>query len=93
MNEAAAPLTLGIDAGTSSVKIVLADEHAIKAGTEEPLHPRQPQPSWSEDDAEHWWAAVVAGLDRLAAASPDLFDRVEGIGGSRGAGPARRPFP
>ena len=27
-----------------------------------------------------WWTAVVAGLDRLAAASPDLFGRVEAIG-------------
>ncbi len=76
----AEPLYVGIDAGTSSVKIVLADGHAILAGTEEPLYPRQPRPSWSEDDAEHWWSAVVAGLDRLSAASPDLFGRVEGLG-------------
>ena len=80
MTQGAEPLYVGIDAGTSSVKIVLADADSIIAGAEEPLHPRQPKPSWSEDDAEHWWAAVVAGLDRLAAASPDLFSRVEGIG-------------
>ncbi len=80
MSETGEPLTLGIDAGTSSVKVVLADRRSILAGTEEPLHPRQPKPSWSEDDAEHWWAAVVAALDRLASASPGLFGRVEGIG-------------
>ena len=80
MTQRAEPLFLGIDAGTSSVKIVVADDRAILAGTEEPLHPRQPQPSWSEDDAERWWAAVVASLDRLAAAAPDLFGRIEGIG-------------
>ena len=80
MTHGAEPLYLGIDAGTSSVKIVVADSRAILAGTDEPLHPRQPRPSWSEDDADHWWAAVVAGLDRLAATSPELFGRIEGIG-------------
>ena len=74
------PLFLGIDAGTSSIKIVVADASRTLAATDEPLHPRQPRPSWSEDDAEQWWAAVTAGLDRLAAASPDLFGRIEGIG-------------
>ncbi len=80
MTQGSEPLFLGIDAGTSSVKIVVADSRAILAATDEPLHPRQPRPSWSEDDAEQWWDAVAAGLDRLAAASPDLFGRIRGIG-------------
>ncbi len=71
---------IGIDAGTSSVKVVLADRRAILAGTEEPLHPRQPRPSWSEDDAEAWWSATERALDRLAAASPQLFAQVDAIG-------------
>ncbi len=74
------PLYLGIDLGTSAVKVVVSDGAAIAAGTEEPLAPRQPRPSWSEDDPDAWWAAVGAAFDRLAAASPDLLRRVDAIG-------------
>jgi xylulokinase len=72
---------LGIDLGTSSVKIVIVDalQH-ILAGTDQPLRPRQPRPLWSEDDAGDWWNAVAAGLDRLAAAHPDLLARIGAIG-------------
>lgn len=59
---------LGIDVGTSAVKLVLVDEtQAIVASADEALQPRQPRPLWSEDDPEAWWAAVCRGLDRLAA--------------------------
>ena len=72
---------LGIDIGTSAVKIVLVDEaQRAVASVEEALHPRQPRPSWSEDDAETWWAAVSTGLDRLAAEERESMGRVRGIG-------------
>ncbi len=72
---------LGIDVGTSAVKLVLVDERqAIVAGAEEPLRPRQPRPLWSEDDPEAWWDAVCRGLDRLAAAHPMLMRACSGIG-------------
>ena len=72
---------LGIDLGTSSVKIVIVDARQhILAGADQSLRPRQPRPLWSEDDAECWWDAVAAGLERLAAAHPDLLARVEAIG-------------
>lgn len=72
---------LGIDLGTSSVKIVLVDRReALLASADAPLAPRRPQPSWSEDHPDLWWDAVAAGLDRLHAAHPDLFARVEALG-------------
>ena len=72
---------LGVDIGTSAVKIVMVDERqAILAGADEPLHPRHPQPLWSEDDPEAWWQAVVRGLDRLAAEHPRSMAAVAGLG-------------
>lgn len=71
---------LGIDAGTSAIKLVLADRQTILESVEKPLKPRQPRPSWSEDDAENWWEALVSGLDRLATSVPHLLREVEGIG-------------
>ena len=72
---------LGIDIGTSAVKIVAVDERqTIVANAEEPLQPRQPRPLWSEDDPDAWWAAVARGLDYLAAAHPHHMAEVQGIG-------------
>ena len=63
---------IGIDLGTSAVKGVLVDaEQRILAAVEQPIAPRQPRPGWSEDDADAWWAAVLRGMDRLAAVPAD----------------------
>jgi xylulokinase len=70
---------LGIDLGTSSVKVVISDEHARLLGSgmhEYPIH--MPQPGWAEQDPEDWWHAVViatrqalteAGAGSIAAIS------------------------
>lgn len=72
---------LGIDIGTSAVKIVLVDDRqAIVAGAEEPLQPGQPQPLWSEDDPDAWWLAVTRCLDRLAGSHREAMARVRGLG-------------
>ncbi len=72
---------LGIDLGTSSVKIVLVDgREAPVAAAEVPLAPSRPRPSWSEDDPDAWWEAVASGLDRLRAGHPAALARTEAIG-------------
>jgi xylulokinase len=72
---------IGIDIGTSAVKLVLVDAGQQPVATvEEGLSPRQPRPGWSEDDAEAWWTAVAAGLDRLQGGHAQALDRVEAIG-------------
>ncbi len=59
---------LGIDLGTSAVKVVLVDDQqAIVGSAEEALAPSRPKPSWSEDDPASWIAAVEKALDRLRA--------------------------
>lgn len=72
---------IGIDVGTSAVKIVAVDRHQrVVALGEVALSPTQPKPLWSEDDPDAWWAAVLSGLDRLAREHASTFARVEGIG-------------
>ncbi|MBQ6067792.1 MAG: xylulokinase [Clostridia bacterium] len=70
---------IGIDLGTSAVKLLLVDENGdiVKSASEEyPLY--FPHPGWSEQDPADWWNAVIKGL----AALLDGVDstRVAGIG-------------
>ena len=61
-------LYIGIDLGTSAVKLLLVDESGriLKTVTKEyPL--RFPQPGWSEQDPADWWKAVQHGILQLTA--------------------------
>lgn len=72
---------IGIDVGTSAVKIAVVDgQQRVVATCEMPLAPTQPRPLWSEDDPDAWWAAVSSGLDRLAQENADAFADIRGIG-------------
>jgi xylulokinase len=72
---------LGIDLGTSSVKVVLIDaEQRIVGSKSEPLEVARPHPGWSEQDPESWTAATCASLDALSKAYREEFKRVRGIG-------------
>ena len=72
---------LGIDLGTSSVKALVADaSEAVLATADVPLAPRRPEPGWSEDEPDAWWAAVATAFDRLAATDPSLLPGVAAIG-------------
>ena len=70
---------IGVDLGTSAVKLLLVDEagqiwHTVSK--EYPLF--FPHPGWSEQNPEDWWAACVAGIGELL----EGFDagKVAGIG-------------
>jgi xylulokinase len=61
---------LGIDLGTSRVKVLLVDERGEILGKGAQDYPLlTPQPGWVEQDPEQWWAAAVAAvhqaLDKL----------------------------
>jgi xylulokinase len=64
--EASAPLYLGIDLGTSSVKAVLIDDAgAVRASAASPLTVSHPRPRWSEQDPAAWWAATEAAVGEV----------------------------
>jgi xylulokinase len=66
--------TIGIDIGTSSVKVALVgDDDRVIASASRPLVVSRPQPNFSEQDPQAWWQAVVECMDELKARSgPDL---------------------
>ena len=73
---------IGIDLGTSAVKLLLVDGagQVKKTVTEEyPLY--FPQPGWSEQNPEDWWNAVCAGVNKLLAGED--ASSVAGIGCAR----------
>lgn len=59
-------MDLGIDIGTSEVKVVLVDDAQRVVGQSSSALPiTRPQPLWSEQDPHDWWTATVAALSRL----------------------------
>ena len=59
---------IGIDLGTSSVKLLLVDESGVIHGSASREYPLYfPQPGWSEQNPEDWWTAVKSALAELTA--------------------------
>jgi len=59
-------MVIGIDLGTSGVKVVLLSEAGeVIASQTEKLTVSRPQPLWSEQDAESWWQATDNAMQAL----------------------------
>jgi xylulokinase len=72
---------LGIDLGTSGVKAVLLDtDHRVRAVADAPLAVSRPQPSWSEQNPDDWWAATVQTIAKLRETAPQVLGAVRAIG-------------
>lgn len=72
---------LGLDLGTSEIKVVLLDaQHRLRAALGEPLALQRPQPLWSEQHPADWWAATERALARLRADHAGLLGQVRAIG-------------
>ena len=72
-------LFIGIDLGTSAVKLLLMDENGRIEKTVSRDYPLCfPHPGWSEQDPEDWFSRSLEGLEELL--SDCDRDRVMGIG-------------
>jgi len=72
---------LGIDLGTSEVKLLLLDAAGDIVGhAAAPLDVERPHPLWSEQHPAQWWRATNDALARLRAAYPLKFMRIQAIG-------------
>ena len=64
---------LGLDLGTSSLKVLVADEQGVPLTVVSRRYPLlRPRESWAEQDPEDWWAALVGALEDLRAAGISL---------------------
>jgi xylulokinase len=72
---------LGIDLGTSEVKLLLLDAQGRVVGQAgAPLTVSRPQPLWSEQSPHDWWQATQAAVATLRSAHPEAWARVRAIG-------------
>src|ERR1700677_346058 len=60
------PLVLGIDVGSTSTKVVLAEPSgAVLAQASAPVELSSPPPGWAEADPVQWWRNVCALVPRV----------------------------
>jgi xylulokinase len=73
---------LGIDIGTSGVKVLLIDRsgRALGEATARAVEPVRPHPGWSEQNPADWWNATLEAIDSLGKSHPEELAKVRGIG-------------
>ncbi|MES2208395.1 MAG: xylulokinase [Pseudomonadota bacterium] len=72
---------LGIDLGTTEVKVLLlCENHSVKAIKRYALSIQRPQPLWSEQEPHEWWEAVCTLLDQYAVEMPSVMADIKAIG-------------
>ena len=75
---------LGIDLGSSSVKVALVDAArgtciaTAQSPTDREMLINGPQPGWAEQDPESWWAELARALDLLR--QRHALDEVKAVG-------------
>lgn len=72
---------LGIDLGTSGVKIILLNEDdQLVAQASSPLEVSRPAPLWSEQNPSDWWQATNAAMAQLKREHATVLAKVKAIG-------------
>ncbi len=75
-------LYIGIDLGTSAVKLLLVDDRGEVVSEVTREYPLSfPHPGWSEQEPEDWWSAVLSGVPELVAGVDAVDVRAIGLGG------------
>ena len=73
---------IGIDLGTSAVKLLLVDENGAIANSVTKEYPLFfPHPGWSEQNPVDWWSGVLIVLEELLADVDKSQVRGIGCGG------------
>src|SRR5215218_7095635 len=78
----AEPTFLGVDLGTSSVKVILTDPSGQEIASSSGEYPiSRPEPDWAEVDPEDWWLAIGKGVRRVIAAAAGALPSGIGLSG------------
>lgn len=92
------PLVVGIDLGTSSVKVALITAGGRVVRQDDAAYPiDRPRAGWAETDPDAWWSAIRDALRRVLAgttakpAAVGLSGQMHGVVLADGAGNAVRP--
>ena len=73
---------IGIDLGTSAVKMLLTDGNGEIVRTVSKEYPLYfPKPNWSEQNPEDWWTAVCDGINELTCGLDKAEIKGIGVGG------------
>ena len=71
---------LGIDVGTTSVKVILVSNEGI-IDEETTYHDLlSPYPNWAEEDATVWWENIKAAVTEITGRHPDKVKEIAAIG-------------
>jgi len=72
---------LGIDLGTSGVKIIiLGEDEGLIGQASAPLTISRPENLWSEQDPHAWWQATNDAMAQLKAQHGNVLGEIKGIG-------------
>lgn len=75
-------ITIGVDLGTSACKLLLVSEDGTVLNTVTKEYPLFfPHPGWSEQPAEGWWDACLAGIPELLNGTDPAEVAGIGVGG------------
>src|SRR5690606_5681204 len=76
-------LLLGVDAGTSNIKALLATpDGTVVAEAQYAYNSTFPQPGWVEQDPEEWWRGTVHAVREVMAEAQASPGAVKAIGAS-----------
>ncbi|WP_034914917.1 MULTISPECIES: xylulokinase [Erwinia] len=72
---------LGIDAGTSEIKVLVIDgEGEMVASAGAKLSVQRPHPHWSEQDPAQWWQATQQAISELRTKVGNRWGEIRAIG-------------
>lgn len=74
------PLFMGIDLGSSAVKVAAAQGHTVVVQSSAELTIHSPHSGWSEQDPHDWIAAAAYACRRVVEQLGSDADRIAGIG-------------
>src|SRR6266567_407193 len=73
---------MGIDLGTSSVKVIILDAQGRTLSAGKADYPvMAPQPGWAEGDPNEWWRATIAAVQTAMGRVPQVEITAIGLSG------------